>query len=97
MSRIKKTAPVDVERPPLPFERPWVIRSLNLALYVTNFILVHYAWERVSPGKGDLVRLGVCWFLSYILTRIMIEVTKVPARAFLTIALSALLIFVLFF
>jgi len=97
MSRIKKTAPTTTERPPLPFERPWVIRSLNLALYITNFILLHFAWERVSPGKGDLVRLAVCWFLSYLLTRIMIEVTKVPARAFLTIALGALLVFVLLF
>ncbi len=98
MSRHKKKptgAPAETVRAPLPFERPWVIRSLNIALYITNFLLLHYLLERLSPGKGQILRLAMIWFLSYLLTRIMIEVTKVPARAFLTVGLGALLVFVL--
>lgn len=94
MSKKKKAAP-QPENKPLPFERPWVIRSLNISLYITNFILLHYVWEKVSPGDGNILRLAVCWMMSYILTRIMIEVTKVPMRAVLTIALGATLVYVL--
>ena len=97
MSRKKKNLPTETEpeAPPLPFERPGVIRALNIALYITNFLLLHYVWEKISPGDGNILRLAGCWFISYILTRIIIEVTKVPLRAGLTIALGALLAFVL--
>lgn len=98
MSRYKKkpnSEPAETGRAPLPFERPWVIRSLNVALYITNFLLLHYVMERISPGKGEILRLAMIWFISYLLTRIMIEVTKVPARAILTVGLGALLVFVL--
>jgi len=98
MSRHKKNKPSEPDasrRPPLPLERPWVIRSLNVALYITNFLLLHYVMEKISPGKGQILRLAFIWFLSYLLTRIMIEVTRPPARAGLTIALGAALVFVL--
>jgi len=80
---------------PLPFERTGVIRALNVALYITSFLLMHYLWERVSPGDGNILRLAACWFASYLLTRVIIEGTKVPLRAGLTVAFGAILSFVL--
>jgi len=79
----------------LPFERPGVVRALNVALYITNFLLMHYLWERFSPGDGNILRLAACWFVSYLLTRVIIEATKVPLRAGLTVAFGAVLTFVL--
>ncbi|PLY02324.1 MAG: hypothetical protein C0624_08930 [Desulfuromonas sp.] len=94
MAKKRKDASPD-NQPPLPFERPGVIRALNVALYITNFLLMHYAWERVSPGDGNIMRLAACWFLSYLLTRVIIEATKIPLRAGLTVAFGAILSFVL--
>lgn len=96
MSRKKKKS-VTPEPPPspLPFDRPGFIKGLNIALYITNFLLLHYVAERVSPGSGDILRLAIIWFISYLLTRTIIELTKVPLRAGLAVAFSLILTFVL--
>lgn len=96
MSRKKKN--IESSEPasaPLPFERQGFIKALNIALYITNFLLLHYVAERVSPGSGNIMRLGIIWFISYLLTRSIIELTKVPLRAGLAVAFGLILTFVL--
>jgi len=91
----KKTETPEPVTAPLPFERPGFVKALNIAFYITNFLLLHYVVERVSPGSGNILRLGIIWFISYLLTRAIIELTRIPMRAGLAVAFGLILAFVL--
>ncbi len=88
--------PAKPDKKPLPFERPGLVRALNVVLYVINFFLVAYVWGRSTPQAGGVLRLALCWFIAYGLTFVMVKATRVTTRALLTMALGILLGVVLF-
>jgi len=67
----------------------------NALLFLTNFFLIYFIWVVAIPGVTGASRLLPCWLLAFVLTWVMVRLTRVTARLFLTLAFMGLLLFVL--
>jgi len=67
----------------------------NALLFLTNFFLMYFIWVVAVPAVTGLGRLLSCWLLAFVMTWVMVRLTRVTARLFLTLAFMALLFFVL--
>lgn len=69
--------------------------GINALLFITNFFLMYFIWVVLAPGVTGFSRLIPCWFAAFVMTWIIVRLTRVTARLFLTLAFMGLLIFVL--
>jgi hypothetical protein len=67
----------------------------NALLFLTNFFLMYFIWVVLAPGVTGIARLFPCWLLAFGMTWVMVRLTKITARLFLTLAFLGLLFFVL--
>jgi hypothetical protein len=67
----------------------------NALLFLTNFFLIYFIWVVAAPGVTGASRLFPCWLLAFVMTWVMVRLTRVTARLLLTLAFIGLLFFVL--
>lgn len=67
----------------------------NALLFLANFFLMYFIWVVAAPGVTGVWRLFPCWLLAFVMTWIIVRMTRVAARLILTLALVGLLLFVL--
>jgi len=67
----------------------------NALLFLTNFFLLYFIWVVAAPNVTGISRLFPCWLLAFVMTWVMVRLTRVTTRLFLTLAFMGLLFFVL--